>query len=116
MAPLIRCRPGDSAVIIGLVKSVEVAAEGGGGWGRGASAKPKFVVASDGVPDGVPDCPSDDAADHVPDDVADDVSACVRSDSLLPLIPLICLIPLIASGVIPFFPSFPSFPSFASFP
>jgi|Laugresubdmm15sn_1035100.scaffolds.fasta_scaffold372543_1 hypothetical protein len=44
MASLIRCRPGDSAVIIGLVKSVEVAAEGGGGWGRGASAKPKYVV------------------------------------------------------------------------
>jgi DNA replicative helicase MCM subunit Mcm2 (Cdc46/Mcm family) len=39
-----KCRPGDSAVIIGLVKSVEVAAEGGGGWGRGASAKPKYVV------------------------------------------------------------------------
>ena len=44
MASLIRCRPGDSAVIIGLIKSVEVAAEGGGGWGRGASAKPKYLV------------------------------------------------------------------------
>ena len=86
MAPLIRCRPGDSAVIIGLVKSVEVAAEGGGGWGRGASAKPKFVVASDGVPDGVPHSLN-----------------CVRSDSLLPLIPLIRLIPLIASGASSYF-------------
>ena len=36
------CRPGDSAVVIGIVKSVEVPTEGGG-FGRAASAKPKCM-------------------------------------------------------------------------
>ena len=36
------CRPGDSAVVVGIVKSVEVQTDGGG-FGRGASAKPKCM-------------------------------------------------------------------------